>query len=308
MPEYFSPPSFLGIPQPWINLHSPWPCRWTKIDLPIATLPQEFVGLRIIHISDAHFRAVWSDGWDRIIHRINAADADFIFMTGDFVDDKLDCQPALRCIKRFFSSLQSRFGNYAIFGNHDHDLLYQIGQQAAEDGLILPEPWPRRRRDKDGEPIGIPVPPPLPALRIFGHHLLDDRRELLQFDQATFELIGFRGTSRADFNQPFLATIPLKTENSLRIILSHHPDNIRRLEGLNADLVLSGHTHAGQICFPNGYPLMSHDSLPKNCASGLHRFAYSWLNVSRGLGFSSLPVRLFCPPEITEIQLVPGPP
>jgi predicted MPP superfamily phosphohydrolase len=303
MPTDFSSLSRRPV-NPWINLHSPTPCQWNRVELPIRDLPSALIGLRLIHISDPHFRAVWSEGWSSIIRQINAAQADLILMTGDFVDSKTNAGPALRCVKRFFSSLQCRLGKYAIFGNHDHDLLYRIAQQAAEQGLIFPEPWPRRRADADHEPTGTPIPPRLPALSFFGHQLLDDRRELLTYQGASIELIGLRGTSRADFNYEFLQSLPLKPSASVRIILSHHPDSIRHLQSLNADIILSGHTHGGQICLPGPRAIISHDTLPKSQASGIHRFGDSWLVISRGLGFSSLPIRLFCPPEITELTLI----
>jgi predicted MPP superfamily phosphohydrolase len=133
--------------------------------------------------------------------------------------------------------------------------------------------------------------------------LLDDRRVLLTYQDASIELIGFRGTSRADFNYEFLQSLPQKSPATVRIVLSHHPDSIRHLQSINADLILSGHTHGGQVCLPNGRAILSHDTLPKSQASGIHRFGDSWLIVSRGLGFSSIPIRLFCPPEIVEIKL-----
>ncbi|HEY1683184.1 MAG TPA: metallophosphoesterase [Tepidisphaeraceae bacterium] len=290
-------------PGPWFNLFSPVPFQFNRIDLPIAGLPEDLVGLKLIHISDAHFRSRWSLGWQEMVERINSAQADLIFMTGDFVDSKINSAPAMPNVERFFSSLKSRLGNFAIFGNHDHDFLYRLAKKVAAGGKIASEPWPRRKRDKDREPKGLPIPPRLPAMNYLGHRILDDCREVVKVGEAELEIIGFRGTSRADFSENFLRLLPAKPANGMRIVMSHHPDSIRKLESLEPDLVLAGHTHGGQICLPGHRAIISHDSLPKKCASGLHRFGKNWLLVSRGLGFSSFSIRVFCPPEIVEVTL-----
>jgi uncharacterized protein len=72
---------------------------------------------------------------------------------------------------------------------------------------------------------------------------------------------------------------------------------------LSPDLILSGHTHGGQVCLPGGYPLITHDALPRAYASGVHRIGQSWLVVSRGMGFAQFCLRLFCPAETLEIRL-----
>jgi hypothetical protein len=67
----------------------------------------------------------------------------------------------------------------------------------------------------------------------------------------------------------------------------------------DVDLILAGHTHGGQIRIPFYGPFFTMTSMDKKYAAGLHRFDKSLLYVSRGIGTSVLPMRLFCPPEIT---------
>jgi predicted MPP superfamily phosphohydrolase len=71
----------------------------------------------------------------------------------------------------------------------------------------------------------------------------------------------------------------------------------------DVDLILTGHTHGGQIRIPCWGPIVTMTSIGKNYSSGLHRFGKSVLYVSRGVGTSVLPIRLFCPPEITVFNL-----
>ena len=117
------------------------------------------------------------------------------------------------------------------------------------------------------------------------------------------EIIAVPGPWRHSMSDAFAGTIPPKVSEQLRIVLSHVPDHIRPLGSLSADLFLAGHTHGGQVCLPGGIPILRHDSLPKKYCSGVHRYEESWLVVSRGFGFSSTPIRLFCPAEVVELRL-----
>ena len=71
----------------------------------------------------------------------------------------------------------------------------------------------------------------------------------------------------------------------------------------DVDLILTGHTHGGQIRIPFIGPIQTMTSIGKKYAAGLHRFGGSMVYVSRGVGTSVLPIRLFCPPEITVFNL-----
>jgi predicted MPP superfamily phosphohydrolase len=87
-------------------------------------------------------------------------------------------------------------------------------------------------------------------------------------------------------------------------VLCHYPDLIRPAAAKIApDLYLAGHTHGGQICLPGERAILSHDSLPKSMCKGAHDYDGTCLIVSRGFGFSTLPLRVFCPAEVVEIEL-----
>jgi predicted MPP superfamily phosphohydrolase len=116
-------------------------------------------------------------------------------------------------------------------------------------------------------------------------------------------LIGLPGVKKWDFDPIRLAHLPPKQERVPRIILSHYPDRVEGLAPLQADAVLAGHTHGGQICLPGGRATLSHDTLPKYMARGVHRFGNTTLIVNRGFGATHWPIRIFCPAEVIEIVL-----
>ena len=265
----------LDNPQPIVRCENPGPFlqfisakgfEWTVAEIPIPGLPDELDGFRILHISDIHARRWWDPAYDDLIGRVLSDPPDLIAYTGDFVEDKHDHRRVLPIIRRLVNSLKSRLGAVTILGNHDGDLLG----------------------------------PPLASLNVT---LIDHRRLALHSGSATLELIGIAGVERKDFDREFLQSLGNKPPNTVRIALSHYPDLIRRSRFLGADLFLAGHTHGGQVCLPGRIPILRHDSLPANLIHGIHRAYDTWLVVNRGLGFSALPIRLFCPAEVIEITL-----
>jgi predicted MPP superfamily phosphohydrolase len=92
-------------------------------------------------------------------------------------------------------------------------------------------------------------------------------------------------------------------KDGFKLLLSHSPDLIPLAARQEIDLVLSGHTHGGQMCLPFLGALYTGTNLGPKYASGLFRFQNTWLYVNRGIGTISTPARTFCPPEITVITL-----
>ncbi len=111
-----------------------------------------------------------------------------------------------------------------------------------------------------------------------------------------------------DFNYSYEAIPVLMRDvpdSCYSILLSHSPDYVKFAEQNHVDLVLSGHTHGGQIRLPFLGPLAVRISLGRKYAEGLHRFGNTALYVTRGIGTALVPVRFLCPPEITLIKLRP---
>ncbi len=252
---------------PFFQAFVPAGFEFNQYDLPIPSLPTALVNLKIIHISDMHFVGYWSRQYDRAIQLINESQPDLVLFTGDFNEHKNHFRPALKTIERFTRPIQARYGKFGILGNHDGDLI-------------------------------------APYIQAMGVNLLENKVASIPVGSSTIEIIGIAGTDRGDFNMRFMQQYDQRLPNSVRIVLSHYPDHIKRIPFLNADMLLAGHTHGGQICLPGGRPLLTHDTLPKQMCKGVHRYNNAWLIVSKGFGFTTIPVRFFCPSEIAEFRLV----
>ena len=255
----------LDPPGPVFQFRFPHGCEYTRVGLQVPGLPATLEGIRIAHLTDLHLRRPWSAAYEKLVARVAGERPDLILITGDFVDDKRDCRPALPTLRRLLDGLAGapRLGIYGILGNHDGDLL----------GPHL---------------SGLPVT------------MLTSQRVLLD---GGIELIGLPGPYRRDLTPAFLNTLAPRSADAVRMILSHYPDHLPRCLPLEPDVFLAGHTHGGQICLPNGFPPITHDGLPRRFAKGIHRVGRTWLVSNRGLGFAGLPFRVFCSTQVIELRL-----
>jgi predicted MPP superfamily phosphohydrolase len=253
---------------PFLQVRVPHGFEWNRYELEIDGLKPELDGFRILHLSDLHFNPRWSRVYEQVLQRVEAARADLVLVTGDFVDSKTKGPAAVPYVMRFLEGLKARLGVYGIAGNHDGDLL-------------------------------------VPYLPKSGIRMVDGRRTIVG---GGVELIGTTEVAREDFDWGMMREMGSKPAGGVRVVLSHFPDTLKRLAEFRPDIVLAGHTHGGQICLPGGVPIIWHDSLPKRMCKGVHRVGRTWLCVSRGLGFTGLPFRVWCPAEVIELVLRPAAP
>ncbi len=87
--------------------------------------------------------------------------------------------------------------------------------------------------------------------------------------------------------------------DEVSILLSHSPETYKRASYSDFNLMLSGHTHGGQICLPGGYPLMTNARCPKRFCAGAWKYHDLIGYTSVGTGSSIIDVRFNCPPEMT---------
>lgn len=246
----------------------------TYVDIPIANLPSEFKDLKFVQISDIHSGSLPSSKFfERIVEIINSLQPDFVFITGDFVNfspKELDITHAgLR-------NLQARFGVLACPGNHEHymkhsefEILAQRIRQCKVDLLINEN----RVFDINGA-----------KLQIAGVDNSSHRMNYADFDGAL---------SGLDKELPI-------------ILLCHDPTNwdksVRRKR--KVDLMLSGHTHGGQIAFEIFNSKISPAAFFYKQYAGLYTDRDQSLYVNTGVGWVGVPVRAGLPPEITIFRLV----
>ncbi len=253
--------------------------RWVRIDhteLPLHGLSDSLKALRIAQISDLHIgRQLRAPQLRDYIERINKLNADIIVITGDI----FDFNPKFieeGC--RELAKLRAKHGVFAVLGNHD---IY-TGAEAVCEGL---QRW-----------TSIEV--------------LRDRWIHVEVDGSLLCMAGLDDPGRdwtdRDAESPVLERFALEIPREMpTVLLIHRPSFFAHAARLGFPIVLSGHTHGGQVALPP--PAHHHNAsrLIARWTRGLFEIDQSVLYVNRGLGVAGLPVRLNCPREISLHRFIP---
>jgi uncharacterized protein len=235
-------------------------------DMRFKTLPPLFEGFTILHISDLHVD-MNEVAMNRLIELVGSLQYDVCVLTGDYRGRTFGpFQPALDGVARVGAHLKQPI--YAVLGNHD-TIQMVPGLEAMGIRVLLNECETIVRKDQ----------------RIY----------LAGIDDAHF--------FRVDNIEKAALSIP---HGEFSILLSHTPEVYRQAAHANFDLMLSGHTHGGQICLPGSIPIKLEAALPRRMGAGPWQYGDMTGYTSVGVGSSVVPVRLNCPPEITLHQLCRG--
>ena len=254
-----------GHPRIWLpRLNGIYHLNRTRITMEIPGLDEKLKGLRLGHLSDFHFgKHCHGDFIRHAVDCLMELEPEVLAVTGDF----LNFSKYLDECFDLLSKLNAPLGIYTTCGNHD----YWAGIEKIHAGIART-----------------------------GFILLEDRTVEVQRNGARFLLSGIE--SRWNQSRIPLDYIP-NDSGTLRIVLSHTPDEFPRLVSRNPHLVLSGHTHGGQVCFPFFGPVVVPSDFGRRYASGLFKHGNSFLYVSRGIGCYP-PFRMLCDPEVTLIEFV----
>jgi uncharacterized protein len=236
-------------------------------------LPGAFRGLRVVQISDFHYAEYTEPIFLReIVHQVNRLKPDVVVLNGDYVTIGLFSQERTRMFAYKCAEILSRIEcplRYSVLGNHDSTF--------AEDAVI-------------------------DALTIHGLSPLQNAFTPLERDGKR---LWFAGSGDVVYGQMDLdKAIPpaSRIDGEPVILMVHEPDVLPRIAKHNVDLMLSGHTHGGQVRLPF-LPAFDLPNYGKHYVEGLFRHGPTQLYVNRGIGTVGLPFRFNCPPEITEITL-----
>ncbi len=218
--------------------------------------------MRIVAAADTHFGLLsGKDHAERLVQEVNALKPDIILLPGDLFDD--DIRPFMnQRIDRTLSKLQAPYGIYATLGNHD-------------------------RHDGSVEQL-------IDTLTGSGIRVLYD--EAITVDDR-FALVGRRDYSDAD-RQPLEEILRGADVRKPVILLDHQPNELEAAERAGVDLVLSGHTHRGQV-FPGS--IMT-NLIYENDWGLLRRGDFHSI-VTQGYGFWGPPIRLGTRSEIVLVEV-----
>lgn len=138
----------------------------------------------------------------------------------------------------------------------------------------------------------------VPTLEALGIRMLLNEEDTLERGHQRIHLAGIDDAHfyQVDNIEKAAASIP---QNEFSMLISHTPEIYRHAAHAGFDVLISGHTHGGQICLPGGIPLTLDSNLPRRMGAGAWTYQDMIGYTSRGAGSSVVPVRFNCPPEIT---------
>lgn len=225
-------------------------------------------GYKIVQISDLHNKQFGKEQ-SRLLSEIKALSPDIIVITGDIVDCRhTDIKPAFD----FVTGAVKIAPVYYVSGNHE-ELLSEYDAKNLKDGI-----------------------------KQAGAEVLINRALFIEHGGENFYILGVKDGSETNDLKQLLYT--LSCPQSLKILLSHKPQYIESYSENGIDLVFSGHAHGGQARLPfiGGLIAPEQGLFPKYSA-GEYVLGDTAMIVSRGLGNSIIPVRVFNRPDIVVVKL-----
>ena len=255
------------------------------VKIKIDVLPENYSGLRIVHISDLHLGSFnyRYHILDRAINMINHLEPDLIFFTGDLVNN---CSWELDNWDSVFKQLSAKIGKYAVLGNHDYG---DYKKWESED-----------LKQANFEEIKQ-------FYKKINFNLLLNEAEIINKDGEKIAIVGVENWGNPPFKQYGDLSKSLKNVADIpfKILLSHDPSHWSRevIEKTDITLTLSGHTHGMQAGINLKNKKWSPIKYKYKHWAGLYENKHQYLYVNRGLGWLGFPGRLGMRPEITLIEL-----
>jgi uncharacterized protein len=244
-----------------------------QVDVPLARLPADLDGLRILHLSDIHLGVFLSE---RELARVIDASCELrphiAFVTGDFISAAGD--PLEACIRQL-ARVKADAGTFGCLGNHE-----RYARAEAQASRLAAQ-------------AGIPI--------------LRGQAQMLRWGNSILNVAGVdyqRGSSKENY---LLGAQPLVYPEGFNVLLSHNPDVFPVAARQGYDLVLAGHTHGGQVTFEILDESINPARFYTPYVRGLYRLrpedTSSAAYVTSGIGTIGIPARIGAPPEISLLTL-----
>jgi uncharacterized protein len=239
----------------------------TRVEVPVPGLHPSLDGFRLVQLSDVHLGDTLGADFARgLVAQVNQLDADAVVITGDLVDGSVE---RLREDVAPLAGLRSRHGTFFVTGNHEY---YSGASQWME------------------------------ALGRLGMTVLHNRHQVLTRGLGKLVLGGVPDLQGASYAPSHRPDVGLAFEGAPwgvpRVLLAHQPRMARQAEGHGVALMLSGHTHGGQM-----FPFMAFVRLQQPVVAGLKELDGVLTYTSKGTGYWGPPFRIGPRGEVTVVTL-----
>ncbi|WP_242256787.1 metallophosphoesterase [Bacillus cereus group sp. BfR-BA-01379] len=248
----------------------------TEVKITSNKIPSSFKGFKILKISDLHNKK-FGDSQETLIQKVKGENPDIIVITGDLIDSKsYDVEVSMELIRELVKEYQIYFvtGNHEKWSGKYNDLEKELKKHHVT--VLRNEQVTIQKEEEKINLLGIDDPEFVTGNRDEGNVVKDE------ISKAKFEM----------------------KPDTYNVLLSHRPEFLTEYADEQIDLVLSGHAHGGQVRLPfiGGLIAPNQGVLPTYTA-GLYEKQNTSMVVSRGLGNSIIPQRIFNRPELVVVQL-----
>lgn len=229
-------------------------------------IPDSFDGIKIVHFSDIHYGSTVNQKYlKKIVNLINKQKPDIVIFTGDFLDKrKKITDKELENIKKELNNIESTLGNYVVSGNHD---------------IVFNDNFKE----------------------IFNENftLLENEEKLIYYNDAIpISIVGLSDATETKVNYDIFE----KENNYFRIVLAHEPDEYNKIKEYNFNILLSGHSHNGQIRLPFIGAIYTPIG-SKTYYENYYNLDNREIFISNGIGTSGLNLRFGSTPSINLYRL-----
>ncbi|RLJ91063.1 metallophosphoesterase [Planococcus citreus] len=236
-------------------------------------VPDAFAGKRIVQVSDLH-NAEFGDQQQSLLDKVEAANPDAIFITGDLIDsDRYDLERSLAAV----DGLVEMSEVYYVIGNHE------VSSNRLDDEIV-------------------------PALEERGVEVLRNRSLMWEQDGEAIQIAGIDDPlmdiylHEEEFTRNSIAEAGLN--DAFTLLLAHRPEQLETYASEGIDVVFAGHAHGGQIRIPGlGGLIAPGQGWFPSMTEGVFESGDTQLVLSRGLGNSGFPLRVFNLPEVVVVTL-----
>jgi len=243
--------------------------RISRTDVSVPNLPEPFVGKTIAVLADMHHGPFVSIAFIReAVEIANSLSPDLFALVGDFAHRGGKTADELPLCLEAMSALRAPLGVYAVAGNHDMQNQGQVYRECIARTPLVDLTNTNRRVSHDGADLWL------------------------------------AGVDDLWWGQPNLKqSLRGLPDGAAAVLLSHNPDFAERSPDPRIGLILSGHTHGGQIYLPVAGSPWIPSNYGDKYLGGLVRGPASQVFVSRGIGEAGIPLRINVPPEINVLTL-----
>jgi uncharacterized protein len=263
----------------------PYQLMISEKDIISDNIQEDIEGFTILHLADFHLEKNKGKHLINFFDQLEKRKFDAIVLTGDYIENTTGFDNLEKILDKM-NDLKPKYGIFACLGNHDY---FHFSRKDFVLVRYVVEEQNNIKQLKD-------------ILEKNGVEILIDNNQVIKTQKGSINFVGIDEYVSGRFSVP--VAMDNVDKKGFTVLISHAPDIVFHLAPFKVDLVLSGHTHGGQIKLPFIGTIIKRTKLTRKQASGLFKYKGTYVHVTQGLGSSpKAMIRFLCSPEMAILTL-----